>query len=306
MGFLKNLRVKKVSFVKRGANRRKFLLLKSEDVFNDGDRIAKGGNQMHELVKAKVMEILNKEQDPEKVIALLKADKDIENLQLSDEDFSEVKTSVEFSKALQPEKKEPPAKKEESAKKEPVKKEAPEGDSSPELEDVVAKLALVTESLAKSDMRSVELTKKIEKQARDNSRREILKWLHLECPYLPADLEKTADEILTLQDVSESAAKTLKDGLQAASAALSNSDVFDEAGTGGAGQTNGRLPGSSLIKEIQEAQAEVKKSGDKVNQVELIRSIVASKGRNNYLLYREEVLRRAKLANLGPEIANLM
>lgn len=308
MGFLKNLRVKKVSFVRRGANRRKFLLLKSaEDVINnDGDQQKHKEELMQKLVKERVMEILKSEQDPTKVIELLKADKDIENLQLSEEDFAEVQTSVEFFKALLPEKKEPPVKKEEpKSKEEPVKKEGSENGSI-KLEDVLAKLATVTESLAKSHTVQEGLAEKLEKQEHDNNRREILKWLHLECPYLPVEFNKTADEILKLQDVSKSAAQVMKDGLQAASAALSNSDVFDEVGTGGPGRPNGHIPGSELLKEIKEAQAEVKKSGEKVDQIELIRSIVTSKGRNSYLSYREEVLRRAQMAHLGPEIANYL
>ncbi len=302
MGFLKNLKVKKVSFVRRGANRRKFLLLKSEE---PNDQL-KGGTEMKELVKQKVVEILKSETDPKEVVKLLKADKDIENLQLSDEDFQEVENSLEFMKALVPEKE--PVKKEPVKKAEPapVKKAEPNGngDKGTSLEDVLQKLASATNALAKSSERTGELEKKIEKQERVNTRRDILKWLHLECPFLPADFEKTADEILELQDVSESAAQIMKNGLQAASAALAGSDIFEESGGAGGGRVSGHIPGSELLKEIKDAQDEVRKSGDKVDEVELIRGIVNGKGRNFYLGYRDSINRRAKLAGLGPEIAN--
>lgn len=313
MGFLKNLKVCKVSFVRRGANKRKFLLLKSEDSIHDNDQ-TKGGNEMKELVKEKVIEILNKEQDPAKVVTLLKADKDIENLKLSDEEFTEVANSVEFFKSLlttkasdDEEKKEEAKKKEEAAaaiKKAAELSAANGGTDAKTLADVLTKFETVTTALEKSQKTIEAQSAKIEKQEAVSERRDVLKWLHLSCPYLPADFEKTADEIIAVQKESSSAAATMKEVLKSTSAAMANSDIFEEAGSGGSGRPMGRMPGSELIGEVKKALEEVKKSGDdKIDAAQIVRGIVNGKGRNFYLGYREEVLRRAKLSGLGAEAA---
>jgi len=295
MSFLQNLSVKKVSFVRRGANKRKFLLLKSEDVINH-DQIKE--EEMQELVKAKVMEILKSEQDPTKVVALLKADKEIEGLELTDEDFTEVQTSIEFLKAIPPT---PPVKKEEPKPKEEPKS-VEKSDEGIQLAEVVKQMASMTTALESSNAANKAMAEKLEKQEKDIARRDIVKWLTINCPYLPADVQKTADEILLIQEQSESAAQIMKDSLQRTSAALQNSDAFGETGNGSEGQIGPKIPGSALLKEIKEKMAEVKKSGDEVDEPAIIRSIVNGGGRNNYLAYRNSVIQRSKLAGFGPDL----
>lgn len=310
MGFLKNLKVSKVSFVRRGANKRKFLLLKSAEDITNSDQMHKE-ELMQELVKTKVIEILNKEQDPVKVVSLLKADSEIVNLKLSDEDFVEVTNSVEFFKALIPTEKSDDEKKaaEEKAKLEKeaaaaAKKAAAasNGDDDLTMSDVVKQLAEMTSAVKKSNEQNQTLSEKLEKQEEEIARRDILKWLTINCPYLPADVQKTADEILAVQKVSVSAAQTMKDGFQRASAALANSDAFDQIGNGQDGQIGPKIPGSAFLQEIQKELKEVKKSGETVDEPAIIRGIVNGGGRNNYLAYRNQVIQRAKLSGIDPEI----
>lgn len=306
MAFLKNLQVKKVSFVRRGANRRKFLLLKSEeDIINSSDQQKHKEELMQNLVKTKVMKILKSEQDPAKVIELLKTDDEIVNLELRDEEFDEVRNSVEFFKALNPfEQKKLDAENKKKREAEAMKKEETDkmktgGD---QLSDVVKQLSTMTKAMEVSNEQNKALSEKLAKQEKVIVRRDIVKWLTINCPYLPADIQKTADEILTLQDTSESAAKLMKDSLQRTSAALENSNSFDEVGNGNDGQIGPRIPGSELLREIKKQLTEVKKGGEKVNEPEIIRSIVAEGGRNNYMAYRNQVIQRSKLAGIDPSV----
>jgi len=309
MAFLQNLSVKKVSFVRRGANKRKFLLLKSEEL-NDGDQKQQKEELMQKLVKEKVMEILKAEQDPAKVIEALKADKEIEGLDLSDEEFTEVKNSVEFLKALHPtsgsddekKKKEEKMKKEKEEKEEAARKAAAANGDSTQLSEVVKQLATMTKAMEASNDQNKTLAEKLEKQEKVIARRDILKWLAINCPYLPADIQKTADEILTLQDTSESAAQIMKDSLQRSSAALENSDAFLEVGNGSDGNIGPSIPGSEFLREIKKELAAVKKSGDEVDEPAIIRDIVNDGGRNNYLAYRLQQIQRSKLAGIDPEV----
>ena len=303
MSFLKNLSVKKVSFVRRGANKRKFLLLKSaEDIIN-GEQTQKEA-LMQKLVKEKVQEILKSEHDHIKVVALLKADKEIVDLKLTDEEFVEVENSVGFFKTLLPtikaDDEKAAAAKAKKEKEEAAKKAATNGDT--ELSDVVKQLATMTKAMETSNTQNKTLAEELAKQKKEVDRRDILKWLTINCPYLPADTQKTADEILALQAVSESAAQLMKDGLQRASAALENSDAFGELGSSQDGQIGPKIPGSELLHEIKKELTEVKKSGDKVDEPAIIRGIVNGGGRRNYLAYRNQVIQRAKLAGLGPEL----
>jgi len=308
MAFLKNLNVRKVSFVRRGANKRKFLLLKSMEEPNDGDQNKqKEEIKMQELVKTKVMEILKSEQDPTKVVALLKSDKEIESLKLSDEDFTEVQNSVEFLKALHSsgsnndaDKKKEEEKKAAEEKAEAVRKAAENGN--PQLSEVVKQLATMTKAMETSNEQNKTLAEELAKQKKDIAHRDIIKWITINCPYLPADVQKTADEILILQETSESAAQIMKDSLQRASAALENSDAFNEIGNGSDGQIGPKIPGSELLQEINKELAAVKKSGEKVDEPAIIRGIVNGGGRRNYLAYRNQVIQRAKLAGLDPSL----
>ena len=188
-------------------------------------------------------------------------------------------------------------------KAEEARKAAANGDGDMNLSDVVKQLSTISDELKKSNTKNEELGKKIEKQERDTRHRDILKWLRTDCPYLSVDIQKTANEIMTIQDTSETAGELMKESLKRTSAALENSDAFDEVGSGRDGQIGPSTPGSELIMEVKKELAEVKKSGDsKISEAEIVRSIVSGKCRNVYLAYRDAQIQRAKLSGIDPSL----
>ena len=93
MAYLKNLSVNKISFVNKAANKRKFVLLKSDETpdNNMGDVI-----RMRKEIKAKLIEVMKSETAIEKIVVLLKADAD---LKVTEAEVLEVTDFVEVANA---------------------------------------------------------------------------------------------------------------------------------------------------------------------------------------------------------------
>lgn len=306
MAFLKDLKVRKISFVGRPANKRQFLLLKSEDI-EDADvkeqqlkQTRKGEMKMNDVVKQKVVELFKTEQDSEKVLTLIKADKD---LTLSEEELHEVENSLSLiaELAVVEEITEPELEsmtKENEAETVPMEPAIPESKlakADPEIQALIKAMQENTQAMAtRLDKQDVE----IQIQKDQNQLAEITKWIVRECPFLAGDVEQYADEILALEKVNPATAKTFKETLRRTASVLEGSNVFDEIGGGGDGNSQELSLGADYLSEVQKRVDDVQKSGKKANEVDIIRDTVKRNGRKTYMAYRNQHIRRAKLNGL--------
>jgi hypothetical protein len=276
MALLKNLKINKVSFVRRAANKRKFLLLKAEDSSsslgeessisnNNNDNNNKGGAEVRSEVKTKLTSLFKTEKDTSKLMEVLKGDKE---LKLSDEEVVEVQNTLELLKSVSAEPQSPP----------------PKADGNNDGDGVELKKVL-EENKALLD--------RVEKMETDTLRRDTAAWVKTHCPYLPDGVEKTVDKIIEIQKASPTAAEMLKEELKRSSAALQESATFSEIGVSAEGIITDDI-GGDLLAEVQKSLTEIRKSGEMQDLPQKVADIVRAQGAEAYNRYRAAHIRRAK------------
>jgi hypothetical protein len=230
MSYLKDLTVSKVSFVRKAANKRKFLLLKTaaDDVDVDVDSVIENTNNVKEYipmrkeVKDAMINILKSaSSDDINVIDMLKADV---SLKLTESECIEVTDYVDVVKMTAAEKKKLlDEDKKLDAAGTPHKDKINDHD-----EDNVKKME--TQEKEQLLQKIDSLTTHIEKLTKDSKRRDIVSWLQKECPFLPDDISKTADEIMELDAANPTLAERYRTTLKKVSTATEKSNIFTEQG----------------------------------------------------------------------------
>jgi hypothetical protein len=260
---LTDLKVTKVSFVKRGANKRQFFLAKSADFVEEGavKPINKpGGAKMRPEIKVKLGEILKKERDAESICALLKEDA---VLKVTDEELSEVKDFVGLIPPLQ--------------KVEP----APEA----------ALLAKAQADAKKAEEDNRSLQARLAKIEEDNHNKTVSEWVEKECPYLNMTTADAASQIVKAEKVDPETAESLKKSFKSTSDALRISQLTKELGRNG---EEGLDPvGGNVVAEVVKKTQELKKGSD-AKSSDIIMAAIKDVGAARYENYRKEFNRRAR------------
>jgi hypothetical protein len=288
MAYLKNLSVNKISFVNKAANKRKFVLLKSDETpdNNMGDVI-----RMRKEIKAKLIEVMKSETAIEKIVVLLKADAD---LKVTEAEVLEVTDFVEVANAATCSAAEAAAAKLEVDKKkkteETEKAEKAADNTKKEDKDKEPNMPDTEKSeLLKANQ---DLMTRLSKMENDQKKRDLVSWLQKECAFLPEDVNKAADTIMQLEAVSKEAAEKFKETLQKSSTAIQNSKLFSEVGVSTDSLMKSEGDGFELIRKVSRSFDELKKS-DKPMTPDAVRHIVNGFG-NEYESYRRSHIQRAK------------
>jgi hypothetical protein len=282
MGFLKDLTVSKISFVTKAANKRKFVLLKSEDAKIDNGEYLPMRKELKDalssVIKSKSTVNLAKTED---IIAVLKSDT---VLKMTDAEVAEITDYMDVIKQstiedpiieTKPVVDSTIIQKQEDNKKEEEKMEKAEKDA-------------LLDRLQKAETALADVTK-------SNKRSGIVTWLQKECPFLPDDLQKTADTIMELDAVSPAAAESFKSTLQKSSVAVQNSKMFEEKGrtsTESILKSDGDSNGFDLVRKVSDALTTLKKSDKPMNASNLT-SIIQGFG-NEFETYRKSHILRAR------------
>jgi hypothetical protein len=261
MAYLSNLSVKKISFVNRAANKRTFTLLKADkSLSSDSVEVIKATGDI--VVKD---DIIEKTKGSETMPEVIKA----EEKSVVAAATTDVVVKVEEPVADAP-----------IIKTEVIKAEDGE-------KDVMEKAELLAENKKLSD--------RLAKIERDQRRRDTISWLKSECSFLQAEIEKTADELLKLEDISVDAASTMKDSLKKMSATVQNSPIFKESGSTTDALIRAESNGFDLIRKVSADLDTIKKSdagGSKKLDAATIANIIRNHS-DGYEMYRESHIRRA-------------
>jgi hypothetical protein len=273
MPCLTNLRVKKVSFVRRGANKKEFFLAKTADFSatnNDGgeeesgngeafnNEIQSGGRKpMRPEIRLRLGDILKKERDMDRVCALLKEDS---VLKATEAEVAEVRDFI----ALIP---------------------PPDPTIALELQKAADAKKDAEEAQAKAEG---ELTKIRE----SNHRSEVKKWVEDNCKYANLTNDEATDQILKAEKVDLVTAEMLKKSFKGTSDALASSELLKEAGRSGEARDFDAV-GGNLVMDVSKMANEIKKSGT-VKQSDAILAAIKSAGPVRYESYRKEFNRRAR------------
>jgi len=291
MSYLKDVNVKLVSFVRKAANMRTFPLLKSADPVNN---IENNNNEeykpMRKEVKEKLLKTLKVEENLTKesadIVNIMKADTE---LKLSDAEVAELTDYVDVAKAGFPFTAKPEDKKEESDKKKEEKKEKDEVKGKEMQKSVDESNAVLLKKI--SDLETT-----LSNMSKSAERHSIIEFLKNDCSFLPADVEKTADTIISLQGVSKESADSYKETLKKASAAVEQSSILKEVGTSTDEilKSESSVEGFELIKKFTDKLDTIKKSadGNKVSSNEIV-NLIKSFG-SQYDSYRIAHILRAK------------
>lgn len=225
MGYLTDVNVTKIAFVKRAANKRKFLLLKSDGVnVNDSNNNEETYKPMRKEVREFLIKMLKSAESVNKSVEdIVKLVKEDSTLKLADDEVQEVTDFASFSKETAPEVKEPDNKEKD---KKVVNKSTDNGDDN---KDNTVSISKKQYEEMQSTMTTLQDT--IKKMTHNTERRELVSWLEKECPFLPADNGATADIILKMQEADPKSAEEYKKQLKTASAMLEKSSTFEEIGT---------------------------------------------------------------------------
>lgn len=270
---LKDMDIQAVSFVRRGANRRKFLLLKREGFPSNNHE---EGKVRPELLK-KLQEVVGTgERNVEKIVELIKSD---DALKVTEQEEGEIRNSVALFASLPQPKAEPTKKSGDDPK--PATEPKPttfEGDG----EEMVSKAAYDA------------LQKTVETIQRNDRRRDVVMILKTDCKYAPIDTEQTADQILDLEAVDPNAAERYIDTLKKASVAMEKSGITNEIGSSQSGSSFDEL-GGEYLQLINKAKSDIQKSGATVKPSDVVKSVIRSQGSDKYTQYRREHVLRAKL-----------
>lgn len=277
---LKDMDIQAVSFVRRGANRRKFLLLKT------GGGHSSTNQEEDITVQPEVMKKLQEviktgERDIEKIVELIKAD---DALKITEQEEGEIRNSVAlFASLPEPEPKPKP---------ESEPKPKPKPDSVKASDDPKPEPKPEGEMVSKAAYEALQKT--VETIKRNDRRRDLMVILKTDCKFAPIDQEATADQLLDLEAVDEVAAKNYLDTLKKASAAMEKSGITKEVGSSMEGSSFDVLGGEYLAA-IKKKELEIKKSDAKVKPSDIVKSVIREQGVDKYMQYRREHILRAKL-----------
>jgi len=282
MSFLKDVIVSKVSFVRKAANKRKFLLLKSDDAVdvdinndNDNDNDKEQYTPMRKEVKEAILQIVKSAAPaviPDNIVDLLKANVD---LKLTDVEAIEVAEYLDFTKSATI--------------------------VVPPVIPPIINTENKKEELEKMDNATLlkqvqDLTTQLAEISKSTQRRELTTWLEKECSFMPDDINKTVDTIMELASHSQSAAEAYKDTLKKTSAALENAPVLREIGVSTDSLLKSEGDGFDLVKKFNAKFSEIRKSADTgAVTSDTIVNIIKSFG-SEWDIYRKVHDRRAKLA----------
>lgn len=260
--YLRDLKVKKVSFVSRGANRKQFFLAKSADFDTSvNSNINSGGTTtVRPEIKSKVAEILKAERNIDKVVALLKEDA---TLKATDAEVTEVKEFL----AMVP---------------------APPDNSA-----AAAALAKAQADAKAAEEEKQKLETRLNKIEEDQHRAEVKKWVDDECTHLNMGVDEAVNQILKAEKVDKDTAETLKKSFKSTSDALKSSVVLREVGRDG--EVTDPLC-NNLVAEVTKAAGDIRKSAGSQKQSEIIVEAIKSVGGQRYEQYRREFNHRAKTA----------
>jgi vacuolar-type H+-ATPase subunit I/STV1 len=310
MSFLKDVSVSRISFVKKAANLRKFLLLKAAvanddiDVVDVVDVVNKNDNKINKIneknekeesykpmrkeVKEAFLAIVKNAVVPDNLVELLKADT---TLKITDAEIVEVNSYADVIKSVAPEKTE------KTEKVEKAEKTDNTNNKDSEKTEKMEKSEVNNEKLLKQ---VEDLTTKLETITKSAQRRDIVSFLEHECPFLTEDIQKTADLIVSLESASPEAAESFKTSLKKASALMENSPVLTEFGssTDEFLKSEAESDGFSLIKKFDNAITNLKKSADGGNaalKAEDIVRVIKGFGKD-YVAYRDAHIHRAKVS----------
>jgi hypothetical protein len=265
MPCLKNLNVKKVSFVRRGANKREFFLAKSADFRGsnqEGDvnnnNKSGGATTMRPEVRLKLGEILKKERDVERVCALLKEDT---VLKAQDSEIAEVRDFVAL---------------------------IPAPDPTPALE-----LAKSQDTIAKAEAARVAAETELKNIKETTHKAEIKKWVSENCSHLTGmNADEATEKILKAEKVDADTAETLKKSFQSTSDALKASEIVKEIGRGG--EDSYDPIGGNLVAEVSKVASELKKSDSSRSGSNAVIAAIRSTGHARYENYRKEFNHRVR------------
>ena len=275
MAYLMNLKVKKVSFVKRGANKREFFLAKSADYITaqntdnppsssgEGDNSNNfngGARPMRPEVRLRLGDILKKEHDIDNICSLLKKD---DVLKATDAEIAEIR---DFVSLIPP----PPA-----------------PDPTLELEK---QKAIDLAKSAEEARKQVEA--EIAKMRDEAHKAEVTKWVETNCKYLNMDTPTAVEQILKAEKVDLVTAETLKKSFQSTSEALQASALLKEVGRSGE-DGNFDPIGGNLVADISKVASEIQKSHE-VKKSDAVMAAIKSVGGAKYDAYRKEFNRRAR------------
>lgn len=259
---LRELKVKKVSFVRRGANKKQFFLAKSagEDSIPNNQNSG-GAHKMRPEIKKKLAEILKGERNADKVCVLLKSEA---TLKITEDEVTEVREFIEMF---------PPA---------PAPKETDNGDALRK-----AQSDLETERAARKAA-----DERIAKIEEDRHQEALEKWLGSECPHLPVKTEDAIKQILAAEKAGEEVAKTVKENFKATSKSIRESSLLKEIGRGGEGDPD-PLAGGLIAEVLQKRDALVKDASEKLKSSDVITLAIKSMSPEKLEAYRDAHIRRA-------------
>ncbi len=256
MAYLQNLKVKKVSFVTRGANRKQFFLAKSADSIESSDskNNISGGTTVRPEIKQKAAEILKAERNIDKVVALLKEDA---ALKATEAEITEIRDFL----ALIP---------------------APDASA----------LETATAAVKKAEEEKRSLEARLNKIEEDRHREEIAKWVAAECAYLNMPADEATAQILKAEKIDPSTAEMLKKSFKSTSDVLKTSKLMTEVGRDS--EPSDPIAGN-LVSEVAKKSAELRKSGNQKPAEAVIEAIKAA-GPDRYERYRKEFHQRTRMA----------
>ena len=226
---------------------------------------------MNKVIKTALQTLMksdeHKESTTDQLLTALKADKVVEKLKLTDEDFSEVKQDIEFFKSLAP----------------AAPAAAATGDPEP------------TPDINKSDKQIIAdlqksvgvLTKTLEGQTKNLRLIDIRKHLTEKAPFAAIDIKKEAELIFELEGANPEAAKKMLEHFERTSTILERSGMLEELGSSLPGNDS-LAPGSELLSEITASREELRKSKDGLTpqgELDAIVNLVKSKGADYYNKY---------------------
>jgi hypothetical protein len=283
MAFLQNLKVSKVSFVNRAANKRKFLLLKSVDgkereIEQPTDKNQESNPMLKDDVQKSVRLLLKANMTDEKIVETIKSE-----FKISDSETAELKAALAISRSMA-ESLVPTAPKDPKDPK--ITKEVDpedEDDSDP----------AIRKELADMRKENSEMRETIKKDAEDRKKGEIRIWLSENCTHLTADANQMVDDIFKMQAANPEGSERLKASLKASSDAIKNSSFLVEKGS--SFDTAPVPTGDVIMKKVRTTLDEIQKSGTSVVKgSDVIINAVKSLGANAYKQYRSEHNYRAK------------
>lgn len=264
MSFLKNLKVSKVSFVRRGANKREFLLLKSDTLGDggtgDGNKGNKkgqehqGGTKVRKEVKDAIT-LLMKTNKKSEIVNLLKSNTE---LKITEQETQEVTNALD----LLPE----------------TENQPPPANPPTDLLKTVEELRKQNEALAVQLQESADIRKKDDIRAR----------LKKECSHLPIAEDQAVEQLFKLEKIDKVSADLLFNSFKQTSELTKKSIILSEIGSSGVAEEAGSVV-SEYLREMKKEDNVVKKADGKPDMTETVMRVVRKLGPDKWDSYRKEI-----------------